>query len=87
MSTYLYAPEGYCFEDAFEIESQWDHEDDAKWIVEEAAADFHSEHDGWESSWPLELVLWLPDGTEIGTFTVEREFDPVFSARKQEKAA
>ena len=86
MSTYLYAPEDYCFEDAFQIESQWDHEEDAGWIAEEAAADFHSEHDGWESSWPLKLVLWLPDGTEIGTFTVEREFDPVFSARKQEAA-
>ncbi|MBF0675557.1 hypothetical protein [Pseudomonas sp.] len=86
MNKYLYAPHDWPFEEAYEIECRWDHEEDGEWIAEEAAADYHSEHDGWEARWPLKLMLWLPDGTEIGAFTVEREYEPVFSASKEDAA-
>lgn len=46
----------------------------------EAASDFYSKHDGWECSWPLEFVILREDGSEVGTYSVERESEPVFYA-------
>jgi hypothetical protein len=56
---------------------------DLEFLAEEAAADFHSEHDGWESTWPLTITLYDgKDGPELGRFTVEREYQPAFSAQR-----
>lgn len=56
---------------------------DLEFLAEEAAADFHSEHDGWESSWPLTITLYDgKDGPELGRFIVEREYEPSFSAQR-----
>ena len=47
----------------------------------EAYADFaHSHRDGYECSWPLTFRVRSPDGS-TQDFEVERDFDPVFSAR------
>lgn len=49
--------------------------------AEVAASDFYSEHDGWESTWPLTITLYDgKNGPELGRFTVEREYEPVFRA-------
>lgn len=55
---------------------------DLSLIAERCAEDFHSNHDGWECSWPREFVLWGSEegGEELGRFEIDRETVPVFSA-------
>jgi hypothetical protein len=48
-----------------------------------AADDYHSEHDGWESSWPLTFALYeSEDGPEMARFEVDREAVPHFTAHR-----
>ena len=55
-------------------------------IAEQCAEDFHSEHDGWEAVWPLDITLYeSEDGPAIATFEIERECEPVFYARRKVK--
>lgn len=47
----------------------------------DAAEDYHSNHDGWEARWPLTFAIYETEyGPEVGRFTVEREYEPQFSA-------
>lgn len=48
-------------------------------VVTDLADDYHSNHDGWESSWPLQFRIY-EDGVEVARFEVEREYDPRFTA-------
>lgn len=49
----------------------------------DAAEDYHGNHDGWESSWPLVLTLYgSEEGPAVAKFEVERESVPHFSARE-----
>ena len=50
--------------------------------AEVAAEHFHDAHDGWECSWPLTFVLFNAREEEEFRAVVEREYSPVFSARK-----
>ena len=62
----------------YKFSTIWD-ADDAELMAEEAAEDYHSNHDGWESHWPLKLAIF--DGDKlIGKFEVELEHQPHFSA-------
>jgi hypothetical protein len=74
-NTYKYLVNGH----DYEIETVWDDDDGAE-IAEEAADNYQSMHDGWEKHWPLEFEIRALDDRVIGNFTVEREFEPVFSA-------
>lgn len=66
--------------------ADWDGESDLEFIAEEAAADFHSEHDGWEGVWPRTITLYDgKEGAELGRFTVEREYEPSFSAQRADE--
>ena len=66
-------------ESFFELQTTQDDFD--RWMVEEVAADYHRNHDGWDASWPLEFTLHkTKGGPEIGRFEVEREAKPVFYA-------
>lgn len=67
-------------EDAFECETKWP-DDFPQWIAEDCAEDFHGNHDGWDSSWPLQLTVILESGEEI-TFEIDRESRPVFRASR-----
>lgn len=50
-------------------------------LAMDAAEDYHGNHDGWESPWPLEFVLYeSEDGPPIARFDVEREVVPHFYA-------
>lgn len=72
-------------DDSHEFESNFDSDsNDGEWLAEAAADDFHSRHDGWESRWPLEFVLMEADSSVIGTFIVERETMPQFSATRKD---
>jgi hypothetical protein len=63
-------------EDAFEVDSE---DRNPRYIAQDAADDYHSNHDGWESSWPIKFTVQLQDGTER-SFNVDRDYDPVFFA-------
>lgn len=77
---YAIADRGLDFEDSYVYDTNWDPEHDLDYIVEECAADFHSNYDGWECEWPLTLNVWNEAGKLLGSFTVERECEPIFSA-------
>ena len=52
-----------------------------RWMAQEAADDYHSNHDGWEATWPLTFSLHeTEDGPEVARFEVERECQAVFWA-------
>jgi hypothetical protein len=55
--------------------------DDWWLVVDDLATDFHSNHDGWEASWPLEIRIYR-DGQEVARFEVEREYEPTFYSRE-----
>lgn len=45
------------------------------------AKDYETEHDDWESAWPLEFALYeTEDGPEVARLSVECDYEPVFSA-------
>ena len=58
--------------------------DDNTWndsIAEQCADDFHSEHDGWEASWPRVFALYRDNKSPaFARFEVEREMVPQFNA-------
>lgn len=66
-------------EDSHSLESNFSDED-GEWLAEAAAEDYHRKHDGWEATWPLQLVIMRTDGSTIGKYIVEREYEPTFSA-------
>jgi hypothetical protein len=48
-----------------------------------AAEDLHDEHDGWEASWPVTIILFVSEtGPEAARFLVDREARPVFTAAR-----
>ena len=52
-------------------------------IAEECADDYHSNHDGYESSWPLRFFIReSEEGPIIAMFDVDREVVPQFTVRK-----
>lgn len=52
-----------------------DHE--IRTAIEDCASDYHENHDGWESTWPLTITLYV-NGKNVGEEKVNREYDPVF---------
>lgn len=64
-----------------------DSDSDLEYLAEVAAADFHSERDGWEGVWPRTITLYDgKTGPELARFTVEREYEPTFSAERDRPA-
>lgn len=50
-------------------------------VAQRCADDYHSNHDGWESSWPLDFTLYeTENGDPVATLEVEREAIPEFTA-------
>lgn len=69
------------FDGCYSFTSNFD-DDDIGWLAEEAAADFHSHHDGWESNWDKGITFWLwtESGKLLGSCSVTREMEPRFHA-------
>ncbi|WGL99114.1 hypothetical protein QE177_04330 [Arsenophonus sp. aPb] len=68
-------------EDRYELEIN---SYDEKWsdlIATQCAEDYHNNHDGWESDWPLVIRIFA-NNEIIGDFKVEMEFWPSFPAKK-----
>jgi len=85
MSTFkYYIPDlGEDHTDARELKSDWD-KDDLEFVAQEAGEDYHDNYDGWEDTWPIEIVLLDEVGEELGTYTVHMEAVPEFSAYRKE---
>lgn len=59
---------------------------DKEMAANHCAEDFHSNHDGWEAVWPLDITLYeSEDGPSIAKFEVDREAEPVFYVRRKVK--
>ncbi len=71
------------FEDSIEIKTKFDLSD-LEWIAEDCAKDYENNYDGWEDSWPIEMILYSTDGKVLGKFEVEKEDHPAFSASHKE---
>lgn len=69
--------------DLFDIHSVFS-EEDGEYIAQEAAEDYHSCHDGWESIWPLVITIYS-EGRVVGKYDVERDVEPVFYATEVKK--
>jgi hypothetical protein len=68
----------------FKCKSAFDPEDDPEMVAEDCAQNYHAQHDGWESQWPVDITLLREDGSEICTCEVDREEQPVFSAKRKD---
>lgn len=80
----IYRPDySQTVDDAFEYESRTFH--DLKFVAERFAEVYHSDHDGWECSWPIEFHIADGDGKFLGVVEVERETRPEFVGRVKEK--
>jgi hypothetical protein len=66
----------------FDIETEWD-SDDLEYVATDAAEDYHSNHDGWESHWPADFYIFDQDLKLLAVFSVEREEEPVFYANEK----
>jgi hypothetical protein len=75
----FYAVDGEDFENSYEMETNWN-KDRAHYIAQDAADEYHRNHDGWERGWPLDFEIFLENGESLGVFEVERKYDPIFSA-------
>jgi|WetSurMetagenome_2_1015567.scaffolds.fasta_scaffold183234_3 hypothetical protein len=71
-------------EDAYTLKTRWE-KNNLDYVAEDAAQDYHDRHDGWESVWPLTIVILDEELNELGRFSVEREAVPQFHATKEEK--
>lgn len=72
------------FKDSYNFEH--DMEPNDLWldsIVVDCAQDYHDNHDGWDSRWPLIIYLFTFNGDFLGKFKVEKESQPCFYASKQ----
>lgn len=87
---YVVIDEGTFPEDAYFLDPQHIDESTNEWyfeiLAQDAGLDYFDNHDRWESSWPMDIEIFV-DGESVGTFTVEMESVPRFSARKKPEAA
>lgn len=64
----------------YEMTTKWG-KSNPEYIVEDCAEDFYHNRDGWDSSWPVDITVYI-NRESIGTFEVECDFEPTFSATK-----
>jgi hypothetical protein len=66
-------------DDAFTLDDHGFDEDldNAEILAEVAAEDYHHNHDGWESRWPIVFTLILADGATCDV-SVDQEAVPTF---------
>ncbi len=77
---YIVEDFGETHDDAQEFSSNWDISVNPGFVAEDAAQDLFDNHDGWEASWPLVIVLLSVTGHGLGRFRVELEHQPAFSS-------
>ena len=80
MNTYLYRVPEHCEESIYQVQSVHGTQDQlgCKWIVEQAAENYFSDHDGWDCHWPLTFELLDDDQHVIYRAEVQLESQPLF---------
>ena len=76
---------GYVNRYELTVEGRYDLADkfDLASLAKRAADDYHSNHDGWEASWPISFAITTSeDGDELARFEIERDVEPVFYVRR-----
>jgi hypothetical protein len=78
--TYLHALEVNSLPDPDDGFEDWELES----LADDAASDYHDNYDGNLDHWPIEFHLFTDKaGTHLlGSFTIDRDFEPVFSSTK-----
>lgn len=80
--TWYYSIDGHEDDQGFPFESK--ESCTTRWLAEACADDYHSNHDGWESSWPLTICFReIEGGPVVAKFEVDRETVPQFIARRK----
>lgn len=69
--------------DMFNYDSKSD--GDLKIVAKECAYEYHENCDGRDMNWPVEIYLYDSNKTPMGVYEVDREFDPVFFAKKLQR--
>lgn len=87
-TTYFYSCDEYESEARHQhkVQGSWSLADswDCRMLAQEAADDYHSNHDAWEAPWPLVFALYgSEDGEEVARFSVDRELQYRFTASAQ----
>lgn len=72
---------GETIEDAYEHTFKTAFPDDIQFLAQEYAEFYHNNRDGWEAHWPMVFVVADENDSILGTYEVERDSMPVFSAR------
>lgn len=66
------------------FEQLYPHDHRLSMVAEECAHDYHSNRDGWDCDWPVDMVIYEytdnEDGKELWRGTVDREAVPEFRA-------
>lgn len=80
MNTYLYRVPKHCKESTYQVQSVHGTQNqlERKWIVEQAADNYFSDHDGWDCRWPLTFELLDDDQQVIYRAEVQLESQPLF---------
>jgi len=72
-----------CEDSYYELDDFFVLDDDPELAAQEAAEDYFTNHDGWESNWPLTIALHETEGgPEKCRFRVDLETEPVFCAKR-----
>ena len=75
-------PDTMSEDDYFEFESA---HDNRRFVAQDAAKDYHSKHDGWESAWLITIRVMDDSGLLLGVFEVERVAVLEFYARAKSR--
>jgi hypothetical protein len=67
-----------------QFKSNYD-DSDGRWLAEEAAEHCLKHCSGWDSEWPITLIIQRQDGSVIDVYDVDRESVPRFFARKSDR--
>ena len=81
---YYFKQSGQDRDDAYSFSTDFN-DRSLRYVAEDAAEDYHSNHDGWESSWHLRFTIVDSQGIDHD-FEVSREAVPRFYAEEEKNA-
>ena len=79
----FYLPEFGGHESIRDFTSMWS-ETELEYLVQDIAEHYHNDCEGWECEWPIQFCVLNSNGDKLGTFWVEREYNPTFLVSMKE---
>lgn len=72
-----------CEDTYYVLNTKFDFTEFPDWVAEDAAENYWSYHDGWDTDWPVVITLHeSEDGPEVARFSVNSRQTRHFSADK-----